>query len=173
MTTDLQAMRGHTPVLERTWDSEVLDRRVMLAKVPLLSDADLRALRLELQEASASIRDQIELNSPEADPDWLRRARGKQRQVRLFVTACFEESDHRKAQVALERTRLKTMRVLQDNELSRRRAAKRARVVHDLLLQEWGAERTKAFYDKASAIADTLVAEQPAGSALGAPLSRR
>jgi hypothetical protein len=161
-TTDLQAMRGHTPTGERTWGSTALDRRIMLAKVPMLPDADLRGFRLELQEASISIRDQIELKGEGADPDWVWRARSKQRIVRLFIVACGEEAERRLAAMSLERARLKTARTLQANDEGRKRLAKRAKVIQGLLVAEWGAERTAAFYDRASTLADELIAQEQA-----------
>jgi hypothetical protein len=149
-------MRGHSPVTERTWDSTVLDRRIKLDKVPLLTDDDLHNLRLELQEVSSSLRDQLELNT-ESTTDWIHRAKGKQRIVYLFVVACGAEANRRQLATNLECARQKTIRAAQDRDQNRRRAAKRARVVHDLLVQEWGQERTDAFYDRADELAGALL----------------
>jgi hypothetical protein len=154
-------MRGHTPTSERTWDSTSLDRRIMVSKVPLLSEADLSALKLELKEALNSINDQLEQNT-EADPDWVRRARAKQRIVCLFLTACREEGGKRQSAAALECSRLKTQRQKQTTDQEQRRASKRARVIHALLLEEWGKSRTDAFYNQASELADALLAQEDA-----------
>jgi uncharacterized membrane protein YheB (UPF0754 family) len=147
-----EGTRGYALTTERTYDSQVLDRRIRLDKVPLLTDEDLRVFRLELMEASISIQDQLDaLENVICEDGWVYRAKSKLRIVRLFITAAGEETERRLHVFRLEKERLKT-----------ERASKRARVIHDLLLQEWGEGRTRAFYDRASEIADALLAQEAA-----------
>lgn len=131
----------HLPTNQRYWHSETLNRRVTLAEVLALSDADLAMFRLELQDAATSIREQIEHLGDAANPEWKKRAIGKQRHAGLFVVAAGEEAHRRDRAMQLECSRLKNERVAENN---RRRDAvyvKYAEVFHQLVAAEIGDQR--------------------------------
>jgi hypothetical protein len=151
----------HLPTSERYWNSETLNRRIKLSEVPALSDADLAMFRLELQDASSSVREQIERLGDTANPEWKKRATGKQRQTYLFVVACGNEAHRRDRAAQLEKARLKTQRVAENNKHNKARATQYIRALNALVTDEIGRQRAKALFKRASQIAAAAVEQAP------------
>lgn len=150
----------HLPTNERYWQSETLNRQIKLSEVSALSDADLAMFRLELQDASSSVRAQIEHLGDAANPEWKRRANAKQRHTYLFVVACGNEAHHRDRLMQLECSRLKTQRVIEANKQNDAKRTQYIRTFHDLVAAEIGKERAEACRQRAYQIVEAMM-EQP------------
>ena len=151
----------HLPTNERYWQSETLNRQIKLAEVPALSDADLAMLRLELQDATASIREQIERLGDTANPEWKKRAIGKRHNAGLFVVAAGEEAHRRDRAKQLELSRLKNERVIENNRRRDARAYEYSKVFHGLIADEIGKERAEAFRQRAHQIVEAMMEQSP------------
>lgn len=86
------------------WGSKSLGRRIMLAKVPLLSQEDLEALKEELWQTQASLNIEIEsirdslisASQEEINRSPLIRALDKRKFAKLFLTECYKVYNDRK-----------------------------------------------------------------------------
>jgi len=151
----------HLPTSERYWNSETFERRIKLSEVPALSDADLAMFRLELQDASSSVRAQIERLGDAANPEWKHRALNKQRQINLFVFACSNQASLRDYAKQMECARLKTQRMIEHNRHEKARSTQYIRALNALVTDEIGKQRAKALFQRASQIAAAAAEQSP------------
>lgn len=177
---DERVMRGHRPTSELEWSSASLDRRIRLDKIPLMSDADLASLKLELRNITISLKDQAEL-IPTDDLDWKRRLRHKQRVTGVFATACGLEFKARRDVITLAGLEERQEALEGKREERRQRAEQRkqrtqktdaltaqilkggveltsveAKILHDLVECEMGSERFFALVAQARRAAACL-----------------
>lgn len=151
----------HLPTNQRHWHSETLNRRITLAEVLALSDADLAMFRLELRDAASSIRAQIENLGDAANPEWKKRAISKRHHAGLFVVATGEEAHRRDRAKQLELSRLKNERVIENNRRRDARSHEYAKVFHGLISDEIGDKRADACRQRALQIVEAMMEQAP------------
>jgi hypothetical protein len=164
-TTEALRKVSHQLYLERNktlhFNSEILDREVLVEEIPSLHRDDLHTLVNECKATMASLDGQLEgADSENIQAEWGYRARHKRRMVEIFSNGLRNEIEYRHLKLRYETARehavaqeAKTARHLKHQDGLRRHVYLRNQALFDLVRDEIGAERFQALVDQANEIA--------------------